>query len=108
MQTVLSHFPGLLKMSAQASVLIVLILAAQWICGRRLQPRWLWPCCWRLSEPLQELRSARRHNPNRQRWHNPLKAWLPVLAVAQNIKLLLIAPRVPAFVFVYTEELLSR
>jgi beta-lactamase regulating signal transducer with metallopeptidase domain len=27
-------------MSGQAAVLIVLILAAQWICGRRLQPRW--------------------------------------------------------------------
>jgi beta-lactamase regulating signal transducer with metallopeptidase domain len=40
MQTMFSHFPGLLKMSAQASVLIVLVLAAQWLCGRRLQPRW--------------------------------------------------------------------
>jgi beta-lactamase regulating signal transducer with metallopeptidase domain len=40
MQSLFSHFPDLLKMSAQASILIVLVLAAQWICGRRLQPRW--------------------------------------------------------------------
>ena len=40
MQTLFSHAPGLLKISGQASILIVLILAAQWCCGRRLQPRW--------------------------------------------------------------------
>jgi beta-lactamase regulating signal transducer with metallopeptidase domain len=40
MESFLSHFPHLLKTSAQASILIVLVLAAQWICGRRLQPRW--------------------------------------------------------------------
>ena len=27
-------------MSGQASILILLVLAAQWLCGRRLQPRW--------------------------------------------------------------------
>jgi len=32
--------PALLKMSGQASILIFLVLAAQWLCGRRLQPRW--------------------------------------------------------------------
>jgi beta-lactamase regulating signal transducer with metallopeptidase domain len=40
MQSLFSHLPGLLKMSAQASVLIVLVLVSQWVCGRRLQPRW--------------------------------------------------------------------
>src|SRR5689334_1582408 len=40
MQIFLSHLPGLTRISAQASVLIVLVLAVQWICGRRLQPRW--------------------------------------------------------------------
>src|SRR5215468_2042772 len=40
MQSLFSHFPDLLKTSAQASILIVLVLAAQWACGRRLQPRW--------------------------------------------------------------------
>src|SRR6266850_3116518 len=40
MQFLFSHFPDLLKISAQASILIVLVLAAQWVCGRRLQPRW--------------------------------------------------------------------
>jgi beta-lactamase regulating signal transducer with metallopeptidase domain len=40
MQTLLSHLPGLLRVSWQASILIVLVLAAQWVCGRRLQPRW--------------------------------------------------------------------
>ena len=40
MQTLFSHLPGLARISAQASVLIILVLAVQWICGRRLQPRW--------------------------------------------------------------------
>ena len=40
MQALLSHLPVLLKVSGQASILIVLVLAAQWLCGRRLQPRW--------------------------------------------------------------------
>jgi bla regulator protein BlaR1 len=40
MQALFSHLPGLLKMSGQASILILLVLAAQWLCGRRLQPRW--------------------------------------------------------------------
>jgi beta-lactamase regulating signal transducer with metallopeptidase domain len=40
MQALFSHLPGLLKMSGQASILIMLVLAAQWFCGRRLQPRW--------------------------------------------------------------------
>jgi beta-lactamase regulating signal transducer with metallopeptidase domain len=40
MQALFSHLSGLLKMSGQASILIVLVLAAQWLCGRRLQPRW--------------------------------------------------------------------
>jgi len=30
----------LLKMSGEASILILLVLAAQWLCGRRLKPRW--------------------------------------------------------------------
>lgn len=36
------HFllPGLIRLSAEASILILLVLAAQWICGRRLKPRW--------------------------------------------------------------------
>ena len=33
-------FPGLLKMSGEASILILLVLAAQWLCGQRLKPRW--------------------------------------------------------------------
>jgi beta-lactamase regulating signal transducer with metallopeptidase domain len=40
MPALFSHLPGLLKMSGQASILILLVLAAQWLCGRRLQPRW--------------------------------------------------------------------
>ncbi len=40
MQALFSHLPGLLKMSGQASILILLVLSAQWLCGRRLQPRW--------------------------------------------------------------------
>jgi beta-lactamase regulating signal transducer with metallopeptidase domain len=40
MQALFSHLPNLLTVSGQASILIVLVLAAQWLCGRRLQPRW--------------------------------------------------------------------
>jgi beta-lactamase regulating signal transducer with metallopeptidase domain len=40
MQALFYRLPGLLRMSGQASILIVLVLAAQWLCGRRLQPRW--------------------------------------------------------------------
>jgi beta-lactamase regulating signal transducer with metallopeptidase domain len=40
MAALFSHFPVLLKMSAQAALLIVLVLAAQWFFGTRLQPRW--------------------------------------------------------------------
>src|SRR5689334_16138084 len=35
-----SYLPGLLKISGQASLLIALVLAAQWLCGGRLPPRW--------------------------------------------------------------------
>lgn len=40
MPTFLSHPSGLLKISAEASVLILLVLAIQRLCGRYLQPRW--------------------------------------------------------------------
>jgi beta-lactamase regulating signal transducer with metallopeptidase domain len=40
MQEILSHLPVLLKTSGEASILILLVLAAQWLCGPRLQPRW--------------------------------------------------------------------
>jgi beta-lactamase regulating signal transducer with metallopeptidase domain len=40
MQVLFSRLPGLLTISWQASILIVLVLAAQWLCGRRLQPCW--------------------------------------------------------------------
>ncbi len=40
MQEIYSHLPVLLKMSGEASILILLALAAQWACGRRLKPRW--------------------------------------------------------------------
>lgn len=40
MQALFSFAPALLKMSAHGGILIVLVLAAQWSCGRRLQPRW--------------------------------------------------------------------
>jgi beta-lactamase regulating signal transducer with metallopeptidase domain len=40
METLLSHFSSLPRTSEQASVLILLVLAVQWLCGRRLQPRW--------------------------------------------------------------------
>jgi len=40
MQTLFFSLPSLLKMSGQAAILILLVLAAQWLCGRRLQPRW--------------------------------------------------------------------
>ena len=34
------HLPSLLKASWQAAVLILLVLAAQWVFGKRLSPRW--------------------------------------------------------------------
>jgi beta-lactamase regulating signal transducer with metallopeptidase domain len=34
------HLPSLLKASWQAAVLILLVLAVQWVFGRRLSPRW--------------------------------------------------------------------
>jgi beta-lactamase regulating signal transducer with metallopeptidase domain len=40
MHQIFSHLPVLLKMSGEASILIVLVLAAQWLLGRRLKPRW--------------------------------------------------------------------
>src|SRR6516164_9783792 len=40
MHALLSHFPILIRMSAQAGLLILLVLAAQWLFGSRLQPRW--------------------------------------------------------------------
>lgn len=40
METLLSHLSSLPRTSEQASVLILLVLAVQWLCGRRLQPRW--------------------------------------------------------------------
>ena len=42
MQDFLTHssFSSLLKASWQAAVLILLVLAVQWIFGRRLSPRW--------------------------------------------------------------------
>ena len=40
MQALFSHLPILLRVSGMASILIVLVMAAQWVCGRRLKPRW--------------------------------------------------------------------
>jgi beta-lactamase regulating signal transducer with metallopeptidase domain len=40
MEALYSHLPVLWKMSEEASVLILLALAAQWACGGRLKPRW--------------------------------------------------------------------
>ncbi len=40
MQEIFLHLPVLLKTSGEASVLILLVLAAQWLCGPRLKPRW--------------------------------------------------------------------
>jgi beta-lactamase regulating signal transducer with metallopeptidase domain len=40
MQTIYSNLPVLLRISGEASILILLVLVAQWCCGRRLQPRW--------------------------------------------------------------------
>jgi beta-lactamase regulating signal transducer with metallopeptidase domain len=40
MQEIFSQLPVLLKMSGEASVLILLVLAVQWLCGPRLKPRW--------------------------------------------------------------------
>lgn len=40
MQQIHSLLPGLMRMSAEASILILLVLAAQWVCGRRLKPGW--------------------------------------------------------------------
>jgi beta-lactamase regulating signal transducer with metallopeptidase domain len=62
MQEIFTHLPVLLKMSSEASILIVLVLAAQWLCGRRLKPRWrcaLWLLVllrlalpWTISSPV--------------------------------------------------------
>lgn len=40
MQALFSHLPILLRISGMASILIVLVMAVQWLCGRRLTPRW--------------------------------------------------------------------
>ncbi len=40
MQEIYSHLPVLLKMSGEASILILLALGMQRACGRRLKPRW--------------------------------------------------------------------
>ena len=40
MKGIYLHLPVLLKMSAEASILILLVLAAQWLFGPRLKPRW--------------------------------------------------------------------
>ena len=40
MQEISAHLPVLLKMSGEASILILIVLAAQWLLGRRLKPRW--------------------------------------------------------------------
>src|SRR5437762_1955183 len=40
MEALFSHLPLLLQISAQGAILIVLVLAVQWICGGRLPPRW--------------------------------------------------------------------
>jgi len=40
MQEIFARFPGLLKISWEAAILIFLVLAAQWFCGGRLKPRW--------------------------------------------------------------------
>lgn len=40
METLSLTFPSLLRTSWQASVLIVLVFMAQWLCGPRLKPRW--------------------------------------------------------------------
>ncbi len=40
MREMFSQLPVLLRMSGEASVLIVLVLAAQWLCGEKLRPRW--------------------------------------------------------------------
>ena len=40
MQEISAPLPVLLKMSGEASILILIVLAAQWLLGRRLKPRW--------------------------------------------------------------------
>ncbi|MGA3179790.1 MAG: M56 family metallopeptidase [Verrucomicrobiota bacterium] len=40
MHAIFSHLPVVARMSGEASVLIVLVLAAQWLLGERLKPRW--------------------------------------------------------------------
>jgi beta-lactamase regulating signal transducer with metallopeptidase domain len=40
MHGIFAPLPVLLKMSSEASILIVLVLAAQWVLGRSLKPRW--------------------------------------------------------------------
>ena len=40
MQEIFHQLPVLLKMSGEASILILLVVAAQWLCGPRLKPRW--------------------------------------------------------------------
>lgn len=40
MQELSSQLPVVLRMSGAASVVILLVLALQWLLGRRLQPRW--------------------------------------------------------------------
>ena len=40
MQSFFDHLPSLIKASWQGAVLILLVLAAQWVFGRRLSPRW--------------------------------------------------------------------
>src|SRR5580693_6744719 len=60
------HFPLLLKISAQAGVLVLLVLAVQWIFARHLSPRWryaLWLLVLvRLAMPLTVSSSASLFN----------------------------------------------
>ena len=64
--SITQHFPELLKMSGQAGVLILLVLAVQWLFARRLRPRWryaLWLLVMvRLALPLTVSSSASLFN----------------------------------------------
>ncbi len=88
MQAFLEHYlPSLLKASWQGGVLIVLVLAVQWACGRKLKPRWryaLWLLVllrlalpWTLSSPLSVFNLLDRpavHPPLANLWQAPGEA----------------------------------
>jgi beta-lactamase regulating signal transducer with metallopeptidase domain len=104
MAALFPHLPGLLRVSAQASILIVLVLATQWLCGKRLQPRWrygLWFLVllrlivpWTIPSPTSLFNVVRV--PATQQDEQPTVAPLPVIEVPVSSGKREAIPKLPA------------